>query len=172
MKRITIVSILTLVLLVALVPVAGAEMAREGSGSGKTFWTGTFTILQMGSERVQINYEGFAIVQSDTGEGLLHNASARVVGGAMAVKGVYKDDSGLICYTRPDGDQIFATYNTSGVVGKSGEGTVTYVGGTGKFIGIQGGGEFTRYQLRPPAKGKFASFAVSKIQWKLPEAKK
>ena len=52
------------------------------------------------------------------------------------------------------------------------KGTFTYVGGTGKVSGIQGGGEFTRYTLQPPAKGKFASFSVSKSHWKIVESKK
>ena len=52
------------------------------------------------------------------------------------------------------------------------KGTFTYVGGTGKVSGIQGGGEFTRYTLQPPAKGKFASFSVSKSKWKIVEPKK
>ncbi len=171
MRKIILVSALALAVLVAFVPIANAEMAKEGSGSGKTYWITNFKALPMGKKLVQVNYEGYGIVQSDTGEGLLHNASAHVVGGAMAVKGIYKDDSGLVVYTRPDGDQIFVTYKTSGVLGKTGKGTFTFVGGTGKFVGIQGGGEFSRFMLRPPAKGVGASFSVTKAHWKLPESK-
>jgi hypothetical protein len=51
------------------------------------------------------------------------------------------------------------------------KGTFTYVGGTGKVSGIQGGGEYTRYSLRPPTEGKFASFSMSKSEWKIVEPK-
>ncbi len=163
--------ILTLLLLAIAGPVVGEEMAREGSSSSRIYWTGTFDVLPMGKERVQMNYEGYSVQVSDTEKGLLHHATGHVVGGLLAVKGVYENDSGLISYTRPDGDQIFVTYKCSGTMGKSAKGTITLVGGTGKFIGITGTGEFTRNSLRAPAKGVFASFAVSKSSWKLPEKK-
>jgi hypothetical protein len=163
--------ILTLLLLAAAGPVVAEEMAREGSNSAKVYWTGTFTALPMGKELAQINYEGHSVRVSDNGKGLLHNATGHVVGGYLVVKGVYKNDTGLICYTRPDGDQVFFTYKCSGASGKSAKGTATIVGGTGKLVGITGTGEFTRYSLRPPAKGVFASFAVLTGSWKLPEKK-
>ena len=163
--------ILTLLLLAIAGPVVGEEMAREGSDSGKTYWTGSFDTLPMGKERVQINYVGYCVRMSDTKKGLLHLASGHVVGGYLAVKGVYENDSGLISYTRPDGDKIFMAYKCSGALGKSAKGTVTFVGGTGKFVGITGTGEFTRHSLRAPAKGVFASFSVAKSSWKLPEKK-
>lgn len=168
MKKIIVASVLTLAVLIAFTPFSNAEMAKEGSGSGITYWSTKFTVLPMGKGVVQINYEGWGINRSDTGKGLTHNASAHVVGGLLAVKGVYKNDSGMICFTRPDGDQVFITYKTSGVIGKTGKGTITYVGGTGKFVGIQGSGEFTRHMLRPPAKGFGASFSVVKSNWKIP----
>jgi hypothetical protein len=165
------VLILTLLLLATAGPVVAEEMAREGSGTGRVYWTGTFDVLPMGKELVQMNYEGYGVQVSDTGKGLFHNATTHVVGGLLGVKGVYENDSGLITYTRPDGDQIFLTYKCSGTMGKSAKGTVTFVGGTGKFVGVTGTGEFTRHSLRPPAKGVFASFAVTKSSWKLPEKK-
>jgi len=168
MKKIILTSLLALAVLIAFAPFSNAEMAKEGSTSGKTYWITKYTVLPMGKGVVQINYEGWGITRSDTGKGLLHNASSHVVGGLLAVKGVYKNDSGLCSFTRPDGDQVFTTYKASGVAGKTGKGTLTYVGGTGKFVGIQGSGEFTRYHLGPPAKGFGASFIVGKSNWKIP----
>jgi len=125
----------------------------------------------MGKERVQINYVGYCVSTSNNKKSLLHLATGHVVGGYLAVKGVYENDSGLISYTRPDGDKIFATYKCSGELGKSAKGTAILVGGTGKFVGITGTIEFTRHSLRPPAKGVFGSFSVGKSSWKLPEKK-
>ena len=167
MMKVSIALILTLLLMTAAGPVVGEEIATEGSTSGKTYWTGTFDVLPMSKERVQMNYVGYGISVSDTGKGIFHNASGHVVGGLHAVKGAY-EDSGFCTFTRPDGDKLFFTYKASGTLGKSAKGTFTFVGGTGKFVGIQGGGEFTRNSLRPPAEGVFASFSVTKAEWKLP----
>ena len=163
--------ILTLLLLAIAGPVVAEEMARDGLGSGRIYWTGTFDVLSMGKERVQMNYECYSVQVGDTEKSILHHATGHCVGGLLAVKGVYKNDSGMVSYTRPDGDKIFLTYKCSGTMGKSGKGTITYVGGTGKFVGITGTGEFTRQSLRAPAKGVFASITVSKTSWKLPEKK-
>ena len=122
----------------------------------------------MAKERVQINYVGYCVRMSDAKKGLLHLATGHVVGGYLAVKGVYENDSGLISYTRPDGDKIFMTYKCSGVLGKSAKGTYTYVGGTGKYAGIKGDGEFTRLHLQPPSKGMWSATTLFKGNWKLP----
>jgi hypothetical protein len=172
MRKIIVASIMAIAVLMPFAPFVNAEMAKEGSTSDTSSWITHYTILAMGKGRVQINYEGYGINLSDTGEGILHNASAYVVGSLHVVKGRYEDDSGFIRYTRPDGDNIFMTYKCAGMAGKTGKGTFTFVGGTGKFVGIQGGGEFTRLTLRPPAKGVGASFNTSKSNWKIVEAKK
>jgi len=173
MKKIFMASILVLVLSVVAAPVCGEEMAKEGTSSGKGYYTGTLQMLPLGKVRVQINYEGFGVSVSDTGQGLFHNASQHVLGGLQIVKGAI-EDSGSLVYTLTSGDKVFMTYKSTGKVGKPTiyKGTFTYVGGTGKVSGIQGGGEFTRYSLQPPAKGKFASFSVSKSNWKIVEPKK
>jgi hypothetical protein len=173
MRRIVLVSILALAVVVTFVPISNAEMAKEGSTSGKITWIVHYKFLPMGKERVQINYEGYGVALSDTGEGLLHNASGYVVGSAHSFKGRYEDDSGMVVFTRPDGDQIFITYKCAGEAGKVGRGTTAFVGGTGKFVGIQGNGEFTRYTLQPIKKVAIgASLNVSKSQWKIVEPKK
>lgn len=144
------------------------EIAKEGSNSGKVYWTGTFKVLAMGKAMAQMNYEAYGVNVSDTGKGLLHLASGHVLGAMFLIKGVYENDSGIIHYTRTDGDEIFLRYNTSGTMVKGAKGTATIVGGTGKFEGITGTAEFTRISLRPPEDGHFASFSISNINWKLP----
>ena len=172
MRKTIMALMLTTVLLVCAVSVA-AEMAKEGTGSGKGYYTGTLQMLPMGKERVQINYEGFGVGVTDTGQGLFHNASLHVLGSLQIVKGAI-EDSGSIVTTLTTGDKVFMTYKSTGKVGKPTiyKGTFTYVGGTGKVSGIQGGGEFTRYSLQPPAKGKWATSVVLKSHWKIVEPKK
>ncbi len=173
MRKIFMVSVLVLVLSVVAAPVCGEEMAKEGTGSGKAYYTGASQMLPLGKARVQINYEGFGVGVTDSGKGLFHNASQHVLGALQIVKGAI-EDSGFMVTTLTNGDKVFATYKCTGKVGKPTiyKGTFTYVGGTGKVSGIQGGGEFTRYSLQPPAKGKVASFSVSKSHWKIVEPKK
>ncbi len=173
MRKTIMALMLTTVLLVCAVSVA-AEMAKEGSGSAKGHYIGaTIQMLPMAKERVQMNYEAYGVLTSDTGKGLFHNASQHILGAMHIVKGVISD-SGFIVSTLITGDKVFITYECSGKMGKPPivKGTLTYLGGTGKVSGIQGGGEFTRYGLQPPAKGKTASFSVSKSNWKIVEPKK
>ncbi len=169
MRKTIMALMLTTVLLVCAVSVA-AEMAKEGTSSGKGFYSGALQMLPMGKERVQINYEVYGILVDDSGKGLFHNASQHVLGAMHVVKGAI-EDSGFIVSTLPSGDKVFMTYRCSGKMGKptTVKGTFTYVGGTGKVSGIQGGGEFTRYSLQPPAKGRSASISVSKSHWKIVE---
>jgi hypothetical protein len=68
-------------------------------------------------------------------------------------------------YEDKDGDQIFQTATVD-----SGHGIVNFVGGTGKFAGITGTGEFTQYTASPiKADDKTVRGVVSvKVNWKLP----
>ena len=70
--------------------------------------------------------------------------------------------------TATDGDKIYATYKASGTLGKPAVGTWTWVGGTGKYTGIEGSGEFTRYALQNAAEGVSTSMSISKGNYKLP----
>jgi len=53
-------------------------------------------------------------------------------------------------------------------LGKDAKGTWTYVGGTEKYVGIEGGGEFTRYSLQNATKGMWTSLSLTKGNYKLP----
>jgi len=171
MKKIFMVMVLLLSL-----SVVGIVCAEEGSSTGKGYYLGDLTILPMTKGYTQINYDVGGIITSDSGKGLFHNASERILGSFQVVKGVI-EDSGFIVATLTNGDNVFMTYKGSGTWSSPDKppvvkGTCIIVGGTGKVAGITGGIEFTRYTLRPPAKGKSASFSTSKINWKIPEPKK
>ena len=158
---------LGLVLMVLLL-LTGVAVAGEGSGKGRTNWSGTLTVLPMGEKTMQINYNGYGVAVGGK-DSPFNNASARLVGGMFIKDGMYENDSGLVVYTTTTGDKIFSTYQIKGEMGKGAKGTATIVGGTGKYEGITGSFTFTRYQLQPPAEGKFASFSVSDGSWKYPD---
>ena len=167
MKKALIMLILTLFLLATVGNVFGEELAKEGLESGRNYATGTSKAIPMGEERIQLNYEGSGIYISDTEGGFLHNASIHFLGAFHAVKGAFEETGGMVL-TAPDGDKAFVTYKGSGNLGKDAKGTYTYVGGTGKYTGITGGGEFTRSHLQPASKGGWSAITLFKGNWKLP----
>jgi hypothetical protein len=168
MRKILILSTV-LSLFLTLGVAAAEEMAKEGTGAGKSYYVSSLQVLPMEKERAQMNYEGFGIFAADDGQGPFHNMTQHSLGGMHVFKGDI-EESGFITCTLTTGDKFFMTYKGSGKMGKPiiVKGTFTYVGGTGKLSGIEGGGEFTRYSLQPPAEGKSASFSVTKAHWKLP----
>lgn len=163
-------SLLALLLLISAGTVFGEEIVKEGSGETTMIFSGTFTALPMEKERVQMNYEVFGLIPDAPPESPIYNATFHCLGALHAVKGVYENDSGLCSYTRPDGDMIFATYKATGRLGGAGgKGTWSYVGGTGKYVGIQGSGEFERLPgFRSSGKGTFQGMNKSKGQWEIP----
>jgi hypothetical protein len=167
MKRIGLASLSILLVLVSF-GLAQAQIPKGGSSSYIIGFSGTYKAVAMGQERVQMTYEVLGVIVSDASDCILQNASLRCVGSFHAIKGAYEDDSGFCVCTRPDGDQLFTSYKASGRLGAVGKGTVTYVGGTGKFTGIQGSGEFSRINVRPIAEGTLQGYNRVKDQYKLP----
>jgi hypothetical protein len=167
MKKALMMLIFTLFLLATVGNVFGEEMAKEGLESGKNYATGTSKALPMGEERLQLTYEGSGIYVTDIAEGLLNNSSVHFLGALHAVKGAF-EESGCMVVTAPDGDKAFISFKGSGNLGKSAKGTYTYVGGSGKYSGITGGGEFTRLHWQPPSKGMWSATTSFKGNWKLP----
>ncbi len=168
MKKAVASLILSLIVLVAFGMEARAQIPKEGTTSFTSAYSGTFKILAMGQERVQMTYEFMGASIGDTPNDFSHNLSFRCIGTFHAVKGEYNDGSTFCVATRPDGDQIFSTYKTAGKLGVMYKGTYTVVGGTGKLAGIQGSGECTGFDLRPEAEGTFQGYAIQKGQYKLP----
>ncbi len=146
---------------------APASIPKEGSLSYGNVFSGTVKVMPLGKERAQGSYEIMGVSTSSAGEGLLHNSSVRCMGGFQAVNGEV-DNGGSCIYTRPDGDQVFTTYKDAGKLGTPIKGTFTFVGGTGKMAGITGGGEFTRYNVRPAAEGTMQSVSRHTGKYKLP----
>jgi hypothetical protein len=147
--------------------VFGAEMAKEGSSKGITYYTATSQVHAQGKENVVLNYEARGVSGSVDETSPFFMTSGICVGSVKGIKGVLKE-SGLCTYTRPDGDQIYMSYEADGKMGAPMKGTFTLVGGTGKCTGMTGNGEFVRTSLKSPAKGISASFSKSTVSWKIP----
>ena len=167
MKKTLTMSILALFLLASAGFVFGAEMAKEGSDTVKTGFITTAQVLAQGKEYLQWNYVANGVVLTENEASLLYMSSTQCVGSLKAIKGEYKE-IGLCTYTRPDGSQIYGSYEGTGKLGQGAKGSMTFIGGTGKCAGITGGGEWTRTSLKDPAKGVGASISKFTFNWKIP----
>jgi hypothetical protein len=168
MKKSVLVLILGIALLAAFGPEAQAQIPKEGTSSATWAFCGPFKAIPMGQERIQMTYEVMGVAIGETSEDLFHNASFRCLGALHAVKGKYDNNRGFCVSTRPDGDQVFFTYEVTGELGRSGKGTTTIVGGTGKLTGIQGNFEYTQLMMRPSAEGTLQGYNRGKGHYKLP----
>ena len=174
MKTISLVSIVILVLFIAFMATVEAQIPKEGTTSYTSIYSGTYKAIGMGQERFQMTYEHTGAMISDTGEGIFHSATLHCIGSMYVVNGNYDDNSGFCIVTCPDGDKAFSTYKSTGNMVKGGKQTNTYVGGTGKLIGLQGGSEATMTSLRAsgppgsPYQGSYQGLSKSKGQYKLP----
>jgi hypothetical protein len=166
MKKTLMMLFLTLYLSATAGSVLSEEMAKEGSGTGTTYFTATSQIHAQGKENVVINYEARGVAVTDNKTSPFYMSSGICVGSVKGMKGFLKE-SGLCTYTRPDGDQIYMSYTAEGIMGSPMRGTFAIVGGTGKCTGLTGTGNFERTSLKSPAKGISASFSESNISWKM-----
>jgi hypothetical protein len=149
MKRIVVVlSSVAMVLLVF--NVASAQVPKEGVISCLAPYSASLKVVAMGQERTSYSFELIGVIIGDSPDSIVHNASFRCVGVNHIVKGAV-ESSGFCVYFRPDGDRIFGTTRASGIFGKEVKRVWELVGGTGKFIGITGGGESTQSSGVPPA---------------------
>ena len=73
-----------------------------------------------------------------------------------------------ICVSCFSSEMEWVELKGTGKLGGNAEGTLTFVGGTGKFVGIQGSGTFTTFSLQPAAEGTTQAYTKSKGQYKLP----
>jgi len=166
MEKIGIVS-LALVIVFSISSIACAEMAKEGSATDTVYFTGIYQILAQEKENLGVNFDARGIVSSEDESNPFYKASGQCLGTHMAVGGEFKE-LGLCTYTRPDGDQIFVSYEATGKRSDPVKGTHTFIGGTGKCAGITGNGEFTREQLKGTPKGSGANIVKRTSSWKIP----
>lgn len=155
------------ILLLIIGGTAVAEMAKEGSGQGVTYFTSTSQVLAQGKENFVANYDARGVSGSKDDTSPFYKASGQCVGTFRGIKGQFKE-LGLCTYTRPNGDKIFMSYEASGKLGAPVKGISTIVGGTGECDGITGNGEFTRTSIKGPAEGIGASISESTLSWKIP----
>ena len=168
MIRATMAILLTLLLLISAGTVFGAEMAKEGSGDYRSGKAGTFEVLPMGQERGQMNFEELGVVVEAPEDSPLYNASFWNLGSGHQIKGKWKTNS-FVVWTRPNGDQVYAVSEASGVMGGPSSAVLTFVGGTGTCAGIEGVLEIKGVPgIKSSKKGTWGGISVGKFNWKIP----
>ena len=158
MRKIVLVSILALFVLVAFVPLSTAEMAKEGSGSTTSIYSGTFKTIPLDENHFVITYQNKGAIVSDTGEGPFHNMSLYHVGTIYFENGVGKLLGYMTC-TDPEGDKVLIELREDSTKSPPAvnSGTGKYIYGTGKFTGIEGTMEYKRWYVRPATKDTLSS---------------
>ena len=167
MKKALMIFILTLSLLATAGAAFSEDMAKGGTFNGKYYSSVTVKVLDMGEGRFQINFSSTGTLVSDTKEGFLHLAAVYTLGTGHAAEGVVVE-TGSTVITATDGDKVYATFKGSGALREHSNGVVTFTGGTGRYTGIQGEGEYTRFPLPLATEGVWTSMDIVKTNYKLP----
>lgn len=143
MKRISITLMVIAIALVFSISAVYAEMAKEGTGEIRTGKSGTFEIMKMGENRLQMNWdESGAFVDAPENSPFV-NASYRALGTLHSIDGTWTGQGALLV-TCPNKDQIFGVLKSEGLLGKGPtSGQIELVGGTGACNGITGKMELT-----------------------------
>jgi hypothetical protein len=169
MKRLNVFVLMAVFSLIPISSISFAEMAKEGSGDYRSAKSVTVSVLPMGEERVQMNFEEIGVVVGVPENCPLFNASFRDIGTLHAIKGK-STITGSIEFTIPNGDKVYGTINAEGVLAQGGStGVAEFVGGTGTCTGISGTIEYKPgAQVKPAKEGTYQAFTVGKVNWKIP----
>jgi hypothetical protein len=170
MKKALTLLIITLFLLSTAGNVLCEEMAKEGTSSSHTGHIGTWDLIELKEGTGVVVWEQKGIVLDDSGDkGPFHNAAQYCVGVTLMEKGI-NTTKGYCFLTLPDGDKLLLDVTQENWRPGPGikKGTLKYIDGTGKFSGIQGGGEYSRYSVRPAVDGTYQGVSFEKFNWKLP----
>jgi hypothetical protein len=146
-----------------------AEIAKEGSGDYRGGKSGTFEILKLGENRLQMNYKEAGVFTDAPEDSPLAGTSYYAIGTLYAIEGKFKSTGGIV-FTRPNGDQFFGLLNSTGVLGVGATGgAIKFTGGTGECSNIEGTMEFMqRPKVKSSHKGTYQGIGVGKVTWKIP----
>jgi hypothetical protein len=150
-------------------PLASAQMAKEGKTTGVYEGWGTAKVTAVGKERVLITFEDFG---PSKGQGIVDHMTWRCWGIGDFVNG--KGRSHGYCLGQdPAGDQVvedWAETEDHALDAKPLKGAIKLTGGTGKFAGIAGSGTYEDYgnEWKPIAENTYMVYAPFELSYKLP----
>ena len=169
MKKEFTIIIFMLFLLVTAGNVFSEEMAKEGTGGGRSFASGTWKGYPLEEGTLFTAWEQKGVGLSEDSKSPFHNMSQNCAGVQLWNKGI-GTTFGYCIGLAPDGDKTLFEVKQENLKPGPGlkKGTYKYIGGTGKFAGIEGGGEYTNYGVRPAEDGSYQTVGTQKGSYKLP----
>lgn len=126
-------------------------------------WSGDTTLLSASKELVIYSYDLKGVSRKIDENEAFHNWSFHVVGTAKIESG----KTSILYYGKwlsPEGDMVFGEGDRSGV-----DGTWKFIGGTGKYKGISGGGTNVNVSIKPIQKGTTQGCGIATGTFKLPQ---
>jgi hypothetical protein len=147
-------------------------MPMEGTLSGTVTYAGTHKVIPLDKDHFIMVYENMGVRVDDSGQGPFHGMSTHNVGVIYFEKGVGRT-KGYITYVDKDGDKALMelTEDAAQLPPNATSGREKFIGGTGKFAGIQGDMDYTRRNLRPVADGTHQAVSKGKGSWKIVQTK-
>jgi len=145
-----------------------SDLPKQGTDSFTNVWVATSNTIQQGN-RTFLSYEIDGVARNDAGGPMFDRFGQRCLGWVETLANEGGSDRGTCTFTDHDGDNIFTTYSGKSD-GKGVErGNYEVVGGTGKFTGITGTGDYFQPNIPIKADDKaFRGVVSNKISWKLP----
>ncbi|MFO1352064.1 MAG: hypothetical protein U1F68_15860 [Gammaproteobacteria bacterium] len=149
--------------------IGGAEpLAKTGTYSGKFLWSEHDSIIEIEKDHMYLVGVQQGVFLNDAGSGFLHRAV-----GVCSVQGMIEKDkftfSGYCHATDKDGDKAILQWACPPP--QSGDrcvGTFDWIGGTGKYAGIQGRSQFDGVNIGKGPLGDDVGDSNWKGEWKLP----
>jgi hypothetical protein len=169
MKKVFMILIPILFLLVTVGNAFGEDMAKEGATSGRGVSSGTWKGYPLEEGTQFMTWEQKGVSLNDDPKSPFHNLSQNCAGVQLWNKGE-GTTLGYCIGLAPDGDKILFEVKQENLKPGPGlkKGTYKYIGGTGKFAGIEGGGEYSSYGVRPAEDGTYQNVMTSKGSYKVP----
>ncbi len=140
LQKTALASALSLVLFAAFGGSALAgELPKQGTYSISWTFSGPYTLLEIGEDQWAWISTFTVVVWNDAGEGVYHDMSGNCISMGTDERELAPfPESGYCTYVDADGDKMFEYWTETG----DGKGHDTLMGGTGKYSGLQGSGDY------------------------------
>jgi hypothetical protein len=166
MKKIALISMVSLVLAIAWGIEGFAQAKKEMTFSGTNYWSSTPKVFRVDPDRIIMESELFGVRINDSNDGPFHGASVHIVGVSFRGKG-YFGFRGYETWTDKDGDKlIWELLDTPPGSSKS---PARILGGTGKYVGWEGTMEYTLQFPKPFPEGTSRGICRENIKIATPQ---
>jgi hypothetical protein len=125
----------------------------------------TLKTIDLGENRQQSLAEFTGMVRCEQAGGMFDSMTEYCIG-TFLNDGKQRSGNGGCKLVDADGEQVFETFAFSSSA--TPPGSISIVGGTGKYKGLEGRGEYTAQVFRGPQDGQAMLVLTKKVNWKRP----